>query len=296
MKNIKVILQGGLGNQLFQLAFMLELRDQYKYSVVYSLENMLHDPIRDLEIKGMLDFLGFIEDGSYSVLTRIKVISKFRKKILKMVCKGSYLVEDGAFESDFVNRISKSANKELSVEGYFQTPDFVNKHLALLRGAFLRAVVVSEETERYRSSIVNEKKTIFIHVRRGDYITNKTANDLHGVCGHEYYKEALVLVRQKHGSPRIYVISDDITWCKNNSDFFGFTLSDSVVFVERELDCDPFQDMYLMSLCESGIIANSTYSWWGGVLGLENQIVAPKLWFINNKNTSDLLLDHWVSI
>ncbi|EEE1753565.1 alpha-1,2-fucosyltransferase, partial [Salmonella enterica] len=56
-------------------------------------------------------------------------------------------------------------------------------------------------------------------------------------------------------------------------------------------------DMYLMSLCKNNIIANSTYSWWGGWLNKseEKLVIAPQKWFAEDKE-SLLAVNDWISI
>ena len=56
-----------------------------------------------------------------------------------------------------------------------------------------------------------------------------------------------------------------------------------------------------MSLCTDGIIANSSFSWWGAWLidNPQKTIVAPKNWFgpqFNHYNMDDLMTDKWVWI
>ncbi|EDQ4525147.1 alpha-1,2-fucosyltransferase, partial [Salmonella enterica] len=51
------------------------------------------------------------------------------------------------------------------------------------------------------------------------------------------------------------------------------------------------------SLCKNNIIANSTYSWWGGWLNKseEKLVIAPQKWFAEDKE-SLLAVNDWISI
>lgn len=127
--------------------------------------------------------------------------------------------------------------------------------------------------------------SVSLHIRRSDYLTS---NGFHPVQSIEYYQNAI------EGVPyyeNLYIFSDDIDWCKNN---LGFK---NMVFVEGKSN---IEDLWLMSLCDHNIIANSSFSWWGAWLNNNpNKIViAPKLWFGQhvNINSGDIVPDEWIKL
>jgi hypothetical protein len=102
----------------------------------------------------------------------------------------------------------------------------------------------------------------------------------------DYYRNAIA---EFSDDTRFLVFSDDIQWCKEN--FKG----DNFHFIEGEKD---YVDLYLMSLCNNNIIANSSFSWWGAWLNNtpNKKVIAPKQWFGKAKqlNTKDLIPETWI--
>lgn len=99
-----------------------------------------------------------------------------------------------------------------------------------------------------------------IHVRRGDYLLFP---HYHSTIGIDYYARAISIFP----STKFLIFSDDINWCRQR---FG----GNVEFVEDNPD---YIDLYLMSLCHSNIVANSTFSEWGSYLNStpNKQLIKP---------------------
>ena len=59
-------------------------------------------------------------------------------------------------------------------------------------------------------------------------------------------------------------------------------------------------DLYLMSLCDNHIIANSSFSWWGAWLNVNEDkvVIAPTKWFGDQLklNTEDIIPEGWIKI
>lgn len=107
---------------------------------------------------------------------------------------------------------------------------------------------------------IDYENAAFLHIRRGDY--------LHPACAHHrvdlqnYYRLALALFADS----KIVVVSDDIMWTKTTFPTeYSFIPESHWVFCEGLND---FQTLGVMIHCGSGgIIANSTFSWWGAFFG-----------------------------
>jgi hypothetical protein len=106
-----------------------------------------------------------------------------------------------------------------------------------------------------------------------------------------------------------FVFSDDPAWTHANMtegdmtvvghNAMSATFDDQGVLTKhgRGRECE---DLWLMSLCRHGIMANSTFSWWGAWLNRwqENRVVvAPDPWFATqDADSTDILPDRWLKI
>lgn len=155
----------------------------------------------------------------------------------------------------------------LVIEGYFQSKKHFNENFDLITSIFN-----VEKIKKYEDYT-------FLHVRRKDYLKFK---DVHPVCTIDYYRAALNFVCPE----KCIIISDDIPWCRENFSDQIFEFSDS---------SDDLVDLSIMKSCRNSIISNSTFSWWGSVLGESKITIAPSLWFgIHGPNSwSDIYCDGW---
>jgi hypothetical protein len=87
------------------------------------------------------------------------------------------------------------------------------------------------------------------------------------------------------------VVSDDVSWCREQEVFRASN-------IEILDEPDELSGLALMSLCHGGaILANSTYSWWGAMLGAEMAgapIFYPSKWF--SDDTPQLFPSHWIRL
>ncbi|RYX87554.1 alpha-1,2-fucosyltransferase, partial [bacterium] len=128
--------------------------------------------------------------------------------------------------------------------------------------------------DNYINDITNSENAVSVHIRRGDYITDKEANSLMGVMPISYYNAAMEIINKKISKPEFYFFSDDLNWVKEN--FKG----DNYHYIDSGKD---YTDLHLMQICKHNIIANSSFSWWGAFLNknLNKIVIAPKNWVSN---------------
>tara|TARA_R110000796_G_scaffold43261_1_gene106294 strand:- start:7462 stop:8238 length:777 start_codon:yes stop_codon:yes gene_type:complete len=135
---------------------------------------------------------------------------------------------------------------------------------------------ISYLTEKYDLTI----PTTSLHVRRQDYLDYSEYHT--NIMETDYYDKALDALKPES----VLVFSDDPGWARKA--FPTCTVAEEKDYLE----------LYLMSLCDNNIIANSSFSWWGAWLNKnpEKKVVAPKNWFGDKHpySTKDLIPSDWI--
>jgi hypothetical protein len=132
-----------------------------------------------------------------------------------------------------------------------------------------------------RHPYLEYEKVVSLHVRRGDYLNNP---NIHPTMSVEYYRDAIDSIPDKD---KILVFSDDIEWCKQN-------LGGKMIYYST-FDKD-YLDIYAMSKCYHHIMSNSTFGWWGAWLSnTKGTVIGPKKWFGPDgpQDTEDTLPHRW---
>ena len=256
---IYVLLMGGLGNQLFQ------------YAAAYQIGKRLGVEVRI--IKGAFAHSG--RDYRKSIYHRVpSVDSAPRLRVLQLEAFSEWKPEDYSGVEDII------------IQGYFQYLPSIQSVIADVCQDLLSVLVPYREKIRSKYKIENLSSVAFMHVRRGDYLTAPPKT--HWIMEPVYYRHAL-----KNFDPNLrwFVVSDDVAWCKEQE----FTEFPTVEVVDEP---DELYGLALMSLCHGGaILANSTYSWWGAMLGAEvaaAAVVYPSKWFF--VYTPQLFPARWIRL
>ncbi|NTF08048.1 alpha-1,2-fucosyltransferase [Agrobacterium rubi] len=180
------------------------------------------------------------------------------------------------------------------LSGYWQSEKYFDAYADMIRKDFSLREPFSAQRQKTLDLMQEAEFPISVHVRRGDYVTNPTANAIHGTCEPEWYADAMQKMAARFGSPSFVVFSDDPDWARQNLKPVG-----PMVFVEPQTDGRDGEDIHLMAACHSHIIANSTFSWWGAWLNprADKHVVAPAQWFRSEvHNNRDLVPDEWARI
>jgi hypothetical protein len=257
---------GGLGNQMFQ------------YAAGRALAKKLNTQLK-LDTSWFKKISSGITQRDYE-LDCFKIQSTFAKQsdlLYFHLFKKLPFVAPNYFKEKSVNyddRIRSIRKKSVFLEGYWQSEKYFKDYKKTIRKDFTFICNLNIKGKELLKQI-KKSNSVSIHVRRGDYITNKNASKFHGVCDLKYYYESIKVITNKIKNPVFYVFSDDINWCKSN-----LKITYPSIYVDGNKK--DWEDLFLMSNCKHNIVANSSFSWWGGWLNDNSNkvVIAPKRWFV----------------
>jgi len=250
---------GHLGNQMFQYASLRGIASKHGYEICICPR----------------EYVGTKYSVKNSIQDYFNLNTKFNLTTNPAVQESSFAFDQNLFDN---------CPDNIDLFGYFQSEKYFTHIETEIRKEFTFKDDIRKPAKELFDSVFSGTDVISLHIRRGDYVVN----DNHPVQPIEYYKEGL----SKLPELPVIVFSDDSEWCREQEIFSSdrFTVSEGN---------DAATDLYLQSLCNYHIIANSSFSWWGSWLSDSKKTIAPKNWFGGsciNHNTSDLYCPEWVII
>lgn len=276
-----IIIQGRLGNMLFDYAFLLSLRAKYPEhkgylyrdknapgttGYLHELEMIFNISAADFASEALMDFVKSLPRSS------VRIIREKGFACRPFICLDDTLVT--------------------ICMGYWQTETAFDNVKPEVRKAFSFNRDILNKQTRQLAEKLNSTDAIALHVRRGDYFIPDNIDMYGGICTIDYYREALdVICKRVDDKLPVYCFSDDPNWVKSE------LYVENCTVVDWNNGEESWQDMYLMSLCLHNVIANSTFSWWGAWLNPHKDkiVVAPYRCF-NTMLTPEIHPDEWVSI
>ena len=280
-----VLLQGGLGNQLWQLAFAHKLARNSSVTLVY-ISNLLTSNShleRGVEVlrhilKKCKHKIQIEEHDFRNPCSRLRFVPE--SKYAKFLGNPTQFLDSSNFSSEEL--ISMDCTQATKFIGFFQSLNFLSNEVSS---------VLIELDDSFRSDSLPKKfkdysYNNFIHVRGGDYLDVKHRNTL-GLLSFEYYKK-LIESLDLELSKDFVVFSDDLRRVK---DVFP-NLADNQILAQENFS--EYESLFLMSRASTACIANSSFSWWGGKLAQERggRLVAPYPWSkieeVTGEYTSDV--------
>ncbi|MDR2955102.1 MAG: alpha-1,2-fucosyltransferase [Prevotella sp.] len=291
---VTILLSGGLGNQMFQYAAAKAVAVRLHTSLVfdtYALDKKTQTTKRNFELSV------FDIDIEKRNTLKGKLLNKtypYAQKYRKFFSVFGFYTDTLAIQYlPYIQEIKKGS---VYMYGNFQNEKYFKEIESDIRRDFTFInPLTGKNFELYKK--IKATNSVAVHIRRGDYLSNKNAAANFVTCDRAYYEKAIEHISRKIENPDIFIFSDDQEWVKENLNFDNH----SATFVDWNKEEDSYIDMQMMSLCRHNVIANSSFSWWGAWLNPNpNKIViAPDKWFLSedkNKLLDDFYPKGWIKL
>jgi hypothetical protein len=265
---------GGLGNQLFSFLNSYFVSSKYGF-------NLLIDESKFIKYKKFKPVL-------YKIINQkiFKKINIFQSLKFRFFCNQVLRDPDISKPFQFSEKLFEKIdmNKNIILDGYFQSFEFINKLSLDDLKIFLKKDFFDSSNKGL--FLNNKKNQCAVHLRRGDFYNDEKIRKIHGLLSNEYFLDSIEYMHKYKNIEEFVIFSDDINYVK---DLFK-NLNYKFKFVENLDESESFK---LLTFFKYFIISNSTFSLLATFLAHKkkniDQIIAPFIWF-KNYSTEDLNL------
>ena len=265
VKSAKIVLKGGLGNQLFQLSRALSISNTFsQVRLVEDFEK--HTIFRPVQIRNLVEMSKSLPNfGSLTIIEKLRlkwfrIFSSRARFLCRIVgCRSDEMDYDDYFFAKFY--------RVILFDGYWQSNCFVS----------LNEKEIFDSLSEYVDSLnTNRDKMIpsvdvLLHIRGGDYIQNRSNSDAFGILSPKYYSRIL----DKLKVTQVTAATDDLEWLAEFENSF---------VIDRILDPRDYDEWDLIACAMTSrifVAANSSLSWWAGFLAAHKgaRVIIPNPWF-----------------
>jgi hypothetical protein len=266
-----IFLQGGLGNQLFQISLhclLLDLGYKSKVCPIFLQLPIKKVTKRKFETKPLL----ISSDISY-------LVPIFELLKIKASNKHGLYVERDLFK--FTEKELQAALMNDLFIGFFQSYFIAEKSYQYLRNKLEKKIDYLEPID-----------SIGIHIRGQDY-QNEKNKKYHGNSKAEYYKKSIDhLIKANEKIDDINVYTDDLKYAKELLQGIDFNLG-----TKFHHSSDPWSDLNRLKSHRYLVLTNSSFSWWAGFLAHKEHkanLMFPKMWTKSiETNNTELMHSDW---
>ena len=264
------LLHAQINNSQLQLLMLTSTKGAYSHGA----------SLRDFKIN--FDKFEYLDSPFDTNSMKVRTSSLIPKTIKSRLRNSYFTSKELGYNPNLLNLSSNSV-----LIGYFQS----YKYLELLESLLGRALCIKPQlmTIKYVNLLkeIYDSNPIAIHIRRGDYVGNKTT----GLLSKEYYRNGLEIIN--YARRPVWVFSDDINLARQK-------LEGLIGAKWQFADLNKFENVpevfYAMSQFSDLVIANSTFSWWAATLNKKKTVVTPSKWFLNGDDPEYILPPDWIKI
>ena len=252
-----VNIKGGIGNILFQLFTAYNIALRYNLEVITK-----YIDTNKLDTKRQSSYHYYLFDN-----------------ILKIDIDTTdcYIVKEQS--KSYENLLTNiPMNKNIFLTGYFQSTLYFKENFDRIKDKLdFKLLDIAIDIMNKINNFYN-KKIVGVHVRGGDYLN---LSHYYINLSVDYYQN---IISKQHDEHIVILFTNDKVYSKNEfSSIYQINIEELIAKylpIEYSYLLDSAElNMLILSLCDTIICSNSTYSLWASYFSKSKEIYIPKLWF-----------------
>ena len=290
-----LVLKGGLGNQLFQLAYFFYLKEKKNN------ENLKLDLrsgfILDFKYKRKLEISSLVNSkyACTKYTSFINLILIIINKYIPIIFKKTPILF--IKDKDYLKISNEKINsfRYIIYDGYFQNSDFVNKSIDKIKSIFNKELNInfsSNFIELYKE-IRSTKNSVALCIRFYEETKDpkKHSNNLKSYKNVEDFNRKIVEIEKKVESPTFYI------FVQNQNDFTKKLVFNSPYkFITHDFGyLGSWQRLLAQSYCNHHLFNNSTFYYWGSKFSnYQNMTLDPIIYATDNFLFQEIYESSWI--
>ena len=301
-KTVKVMLRGGLGNQLFQYGAGLALAKNVGARLLLD-ASLLPDAMRThagisrwpAQI-GEFRHHGLLQESSFNSpsIARLRSIALQLERSIGDKTPAA-LARFGRFSNDqnaVKDHFLALRGNRILINSYCNSSSYFLENDVEIRDS-IRNLRDPSENYRRLAEEASTLRPLAVHIRLGDY---RNLSHIYGPFDPEYVREAINVQFALAGERPIWLFSDDPNLALKLTDQIGHSLQTHPLLDK----VSALETMLIMSKCNGLVASNSSFSWWAAYLSesLESKVIFPRPFFALSgpEEPKDWLLRQWIQV
>lgn len=263
-------MQGGLGNQLFQLAFADNLSRKVggKIFIDTSAFKLDKNFKRKFKLKCLNLEKADLKDKVFLYINRF-----FYKILKKKIIKFSNIVfindsKNSQYEKTFF-KFNYNNTKTIYIVGFFQSENYILNSEILKK--FYKKIIISKKTENILNKIKNNDVLIGMRFFEEN---KKLQKNFGGIEDYSFYNKFIKLFIKKNKKKFYLMTSKKIKIEK--------LIKGNYIFIDQK-NINDFEKLVILSKFKNFIISNSTFYFWGYFFAKINSINKNKIKILYSK-------------
>jgi len=262
---------GGLGNQLFQIAALIDSAERLKAEKHIKYRST-GNTTREFESRVLLETL---EISLCSFRCKFDSLGK------------NYIQQESDFE------IFRALPDSSRLNGYFQDAEYG------MQGQKRILDAIALRFEHCCNPVLPPGgNSVAIHVRLGDYLLNQTNFMIHGVLSENYFESAIQLLQSSREIESVYVFCDTPGVARQKIERLVSKI-DSGIQVKAGLckNQNLLCEMYQLGNFDNLVMSNSSFSWWAAAVRNRKNTIGPLRWYREeSRRHMNPMVNSWLQI